>query len=79
MTYTPQQWKNVLAHEGRIDHATIKIARQAVELSDKIEGLLIARQATIEETIIFKLEAMIKQYANKYKEVTGDWYVRSFP
>ena len=74
MSYTPQQWKNVLAHKGTIDPSTEKLARKAVELSDKIEGLLMARQATIEEEEIFKLESSIKQYALKYKEVTGDWY-----
>jgi len=46
-------------------------------LEDKIEGLLVARKATIDEDTTFKLEQQIRQYAIQYKEVTGNWYVRS--
>ena len=80
MTYTPQQWKNVLAHKGKIDPATERLARQAVALSDKIEFHLRNISHLNEDSQTYKTGSqIIKQYALEYKQLTGDWYVRSFP
>jgi len=43
-------------------------------LEDKLEGLTIARKATIDENDSWKLDEYIKQYRLIYKEFTGKDY-----
>ena len=46
-------------------------------LEDKIEGLTLARQTTINVNDAFKLDRMIEQYKNKYQEFVGEPYNES--
>jgi len=40
-------------------------------VSNKLEGLIMARQATINEDDGFKFNQLIKHYKREYKQITG--------
>jgi hypothetical protein len=48
------------------------------ELTDKIEGLLVALKATIDQSTVRDISNQIQTYALEYKQVTGEWYRREW-
>ena len=76
---TNYNWRNVLEKEGTIDPATIEIAKKAVDLEDKIEWWLKHLQGEEPNTVThLGVQKIIKSYALKYKDLTGEYYRRGW-
>jgi len=69
-------FKNIAAQKGRIDPATVEHAERAIELSDKIEYWFASWQNAYEDVTKNNSERLVRLYAKRYKEHTGEYYIR---